>query len=522
MTAYAELHCVSNFTFLRGASHPGELVNRAHELGYSALAITDECSMAGVVRAHDAAKEHGLKLIIGSEFRTTDDMHLVLLAPTQKAYAQICKLITLARHKSPHKSPKGSYQLSRAQFEDGLTECLTLWVPSIQPLTSQAGWLRDRFPGRCWIAVELHHGAGDAQHLARLAHLGNLMGLPLIAAGNVHMHIRERRALQDTVTAIRHGCSVSQAGHKLFQNGERHLRSYDELQAVYPKHLLSATLGIAERCEFSLNSLRYNYPRELVPQGMNATQYLRKLTEEGLRYRWPNGLPERVRPVIERELALIAELKYEHFFLTVHELVAFARSPEVNILCQGRGSAANSIVCYALRITEVNPELIDTLFERFISKERDEPPDIDVDFEHERREEVIQHVYKKYGRDRAAIAATVITYRTRSAVRDVGKALGIDIDVIDRIAKSHAYWDSWKAFSETLQQQGLQLDAAVVHRLYELVRQLRGFPRHLSQHVGGLSSQKNRSANWCRLKMRPWRIAPSFNGTRMTWNLWAC
>lgn len=485
MTAYAELHCVSNFTFLRGASHPGELVNRAHELGYSALAITDECSMAGVVRAHDAAKEHGLKLIIGSEFRTTDDMHIVLLAPTQKAYAQICKLITLARHKSPHKSPKGSYQLSRAQFEDGLTECLTLWVPSIQPLTSQAGWLRDRFPGRCWIAVELHRGAGDAQHLARLTHLGNLMGLPLIAAGNVHMHIRERRALQDTVTAIRHGCSVSQAGHKLCQNGERHLRSYDELQAVYPKHLLSATLEIAERCEFSLNSLRYNYPRELVPQGMNATQYLRKLTEEGLRYRWPNGLPERVRPIIERELALIAELKYEHFFLTVHELVAFARSPEVNILCQGRGSAANSIVCYALRITEVNPELIDTLFERFISKERDEPPDIDVDFEHERREEVIQHVYKKYGRDRAAIAATVITYRTRSAVRDVGKALGIDIDVIDRIAKSHAYWDSWKAFSETLQQQGLQLDAAVVHRLYELVRQLRGFPRHLSQHVGG-------------------------------------
>ena len=234
MTAYAELHCVSNFTFLRGASHPAELVSRAHELNYSALAITDECSMAGVVRAHDAAKEHGFKLIIGSEFRTTDDMHLVLLAPSQKAYAQICKLITLARQKSP----KGSYQLSRAQCENELTECLALWIPSTQPLPSQAGWLRDRFPERCWIAVELHRGADDARHLARLTHLGKLMGIPLVAAGNVHMHIRERRALQDTVTAIRHGCTISQAGYKLFQNGERHLRSYDELQAVYPKNLI--------------------------------------------------------------------------------------------------------------------------------------------------------------------------------------------------------------------------------------------------------------------------------------------
>src|SRR5437868_7573142 len=376
MTAYAELHCLSNFTFLRGASHPGELVLRAHELGYSALAITDECSMAGVVRAHEAAKECGLKLIIGAEFRTSDDLHLVLLAPTQKAYAQICKLITLARHKSS----KGKYQLSRAQLEHELTECLALWVPSTQPLPSQAGWLRDRFPQRCWIAVELHRGAGDAQHLANLRQLGHSMGIPLVAAGDVHMHVRERRALQDTVTAIRHGCPISQAGHRLFQNGERHLRSYDELQAIYPQDLLTQTLRIVERCEFSLSSLRYHYPRELVPRGMTATEYLRKLTEEGLRYRWPNGLPAKIRPIVEKELELIAELKYEHFFLTVHELVAFARLPEVNILCQGRGSAANSIVCYALRITEVNPDLIDTLFERFISKERDEPPDIDVDF----------------------------------------------------------------------------------------------------------------------------------------------
>ncbi|MFL6618019.1 MAG: error-prone DNA polymerase [Povalibacter sp.] len=478
---YAELHCITNFTFLRGASHPHELVLQAKELGYEALAITDECSMAGVVRAYEAAKDSGVQLIIGSEFRTVDGMHLVLLAPTQRAYAQICQLITTGRRKSP----KGKYHLTRAQFETDLTECLALWIPPTQPLPSQASWLRNRFNDRCWIAVELHRGANDNERLVQLQNLSSQSAIPLVAAGDVHMHVRERRGLQDTVTAIRHGCSLERAGHRLFPNGERHLRPIAELQLLYPKELLKETLRIAQRCSFSLGSLKYQYPHELVPAGMTPTQYLRELTEEGLRYRWPNPdlMPAKVRPIIEKELSLIEEMNYEHFFLTVHELVNFARSKE--ILCQGRGSAANSIVCYALRITEVNPDLIDTLFERFISKERDEPPDIDVDFEHERREEVIQHVYEKYGRERAAIAATIISYRTKSAIRDVGKALGIDLDVIDRIAKSHAYWDNWQRFEEILTEQGLQLDAGVIRRLYLLVKELRGFPRHLSQHVGG-------------------------------------
>jgi error-prone DNA polymerase len=456
-------------------------VFRAHELGYSALALTDECSMAGVVRAYEAAKECGLKLIVGSEFRTTDDLHVVLLAPTQAAYAQICALITLARRRSP----KGEYRLARGDFEHDLGECLALWVPPAQPRMSIATWLRDLFPQRCWIAVELHRGADDAQRLARLRELAHATGLPMVAAGDVHMHVPERRALQDTVTAIRHRCTLAQAGHRLFPNGERHLRSFAALAAVYPSDLLEASARIAERCTFSLGSLRYHYPHELVPAGVDASTHLRNLTEAGLRERWPAGVPQKVRAAVEKELALVRELKYEHFFLTVHEIVHWARDPQRAILCQGRGSAANSVVCHALRITEVNPGQIDVLFERFISKERNEPPDIDVDFEHERREEVIQHIYEKYGRERTALAATVITYRARSAIRDIGKALGLGLDVVDRLAKAQAYWDNWEAFRAGLAQQGLDPDATVVRQLCARVKELLNFPRHLSQHVGG-------------------------------------
>jgi error-prone DNA polymerase len=481
MSAYAELHCLSNFSFLRGASHPGELVARAAALGYSALALTDECSMAGIVRAHDATKEHKLKLIVGSEFRTIDDLHVVLLAPTQQAYAQICALITRARLAAD----KGEYRLTRADFLSGLEHCLALWVPPAEPRVSTAAWLRELFAGRCWIAVELHMGADDAQRLARLRALGAAQGLPLVAAGDVHMHSPERRAVQDTLTAIRHRCTLAAAGHRLFPNGERHLRSCEQLAQIYPRELLEETLHIAQRCEFSLRSLRYRYPQELVPQGLDATRHLRNLTEAGLKVRWPNGVPEKIREVVEKELALIAKLQYEHFFLTVHEIVQWARGRPKPILCQGRGSAANSVVCYALRITEVDPRNIAALFERFISAERNEPPDIDVDFEHERREEVIQHVFEKYGRERAALAATVITYRPKSAIRDVGKALGLDADVIDRLAKAQAYWDDWETFRNSIAAHGLHLEADVIRRLCALVREMLNFPRHLSQHVGG-------------------------------------
>jgi DNA-directed DNA polymerase III PolC len=408
-------------------------------------------------------------------------LHIVLLAPTQTAYAEICALITRARLAAN----KGEYLLTRADFQSGLENCLALWVPPADPRASTAAWLRELFAGRCWIAVELHLGADDARRLARLRQLGAAHGLPLVAAGDVHMHSPERRALQDTLTAIRHRCSLASAGHRLFPNGERHLRSYEQLARIYPRELLDETLYVAQRCEFSLSSLRYRYPRELVPEGMEPSQHLRNLTEQGLKVRWPEGVPEKIRETVEKELELIKQLQYEHFFLTVHELVHWARNRPKPILCQGRGSAANSVVCYALRITEVDPRNIAALFERFISAERNEPPDIDVDFEHERREEVIQHVFEKYGRERAALAATVITYRPKSAIRDVGKALGLDADVIDRLAKAQAYWDDWETFRNSIASQGLYLEAAVVRRLCALVKELLNFPRHLSQHVGG-------------------------------------
>jgi error-prone DNA polymerase len=481
MSGYAELHCLSNFTFLRGASHPGELVARAAALGYAAFALTDECSMAGIVRAHDAAKKYQLKLLVGAEFRTIDDLHVVLLAPTQTAYAEICALITRARLAAA----KGEYRLTRVDFQSGLENCLALWVPPAAPRSGTAAWMRELFAGRCWIAVELHLGANDARRLARLRELGAAHGLPLVAAGDVHMHSPERRALQDTLTAIRHGCTLAAAGHRLHPNGERHLRSCEQLAQIYPRELLDETLHVAQRCEFSLSSLQYRYPQELVPRGLDASQHLRNLTEAGLKVRWPHGVPEKTRAVVEKELALIKQLQYEHFFLTVHEIVEWARGRPKPILCQGRGSAANSVVCYALRITEVDPLNIAMLFERFISAERNEPPDIDVDFEHERREEVIQHVFEKYGRERAALAATVITYRPKSAIRDVGKALGLDADVIDRLARAQAYWDDWETFRNSIAGQGLHLDTDVVRRLCALVKDLLNFPRHLSQHVGG-------------------------------------
>jgi error-prone DNA polymerase len=477
--SYAELHCVSNFSFLRGASHPQELIEQAAALGYTALAITDECSMAGIVRAYEATKANNFQLIVGSEFRTIDDMHVVLLAPTQQAYAQICGLITLGRRRAA----KGRYQLSRADFQSGLNECLALWIPAAHPTLSQALLMKAHFPDRCWIAVELHRDAGDAQRLAALRRLADRSGLPMVAAGDVHMHVRERRLLQDTVTAIRHGCSLAEAGFKLFPNGERHLRSLDELQRLYPRELLNETLRVAERCRFSMGSLQYSYPAELVPKGLSAEQYLRELVNKGCKARWPGGVPTNIAATIEAELTLISKLKYEHFFLTVEDIVRYAR--EQNILCQGRGSSANSIVCYALGITAADPEKIGLLFGRFLSEERNEPPDIDVDFEHERREEVIQYVYDKYGRERAAIAATVITYKSRSAIRDAGKALGLASDTVDQLAKLQAYWDDEHAFKEHLTKQGLQLDSHLIRQLCYLVKTLKYFPRHLSQHVGG-------------------------------------
>jgi error-prone DNA polymerase len=476
---FAELHAVSSFTFLRGASHPEELIQHAHELGYSALALTDECTLTGVVRAHVAAKESGFKLIVGSEFQLEDGLRLTLYATNRETYGDLSQLITRGRRNAD----KGEYCLSCADVEELAANCLALWLPERNIDHDAAPWFAEVFPGRAWIAVELLQDGNDHERLKQLQAIGGQTGIPLAAANDVHMHRRQCRPLQDTLTAIRLHTTVEAAGHALFANGERHLRRRETLARLYPPELLEATVQIAERCHFSLDELRYEYPEELTPQGETPAQYLRRLTEAGMRKRWPDGETKKVRGLVEHELELIAELEYEPYFLTVYDIVEFARSR--NILCQGRGSAANSAVCYALGITEVDPSRMEMLFERFISKERNEPPDIDIDFEHERREEVIQYLYNKYGRHRAALAATVITYRPRSAIRDVGKALGLSLEQVDRLAKNMQWWDGKEIDPERLREIGFDPANPVMIRLMAIVHQVLGFPRHLSQHVGG-------------------------------------
>ncbi len=484
LPAYAELHCLSNFSFLRGASHPDELIEQALEQGYAALALTDECSLAGIVRAHQAAKAAGLKLLVGSEMTTVDGLKLVFLARNREGYGNLSALITLARRRAD----KGSYTLHRHDLNavspsGAVPDCLVLWVPDEQASIEQGHWLAERFAGRLWIAVELHAGPDDGARLADLQALGQACGLPLVASGDVHMHVRARRPVQDVLTALRLKTTVFEAGYALFPNAERHLRSRLRLSRLYPPALLVETLRIAEQCTFSLDELRYEYPEEIVPAEHTPTSWLRHETERGLVERYPQGVPEDVRQRVEHELALIADLKYEAYFLTVYDIVCHAR--EIGVLCQGRGSAANSTVCFALGITEVDPARAAMLFERFISKERGEPPDIDVDFEHERRDEIIDYIYRKYGRERTALAAALITYRTKGALRDAGRALGFDAARIDALTASLAWWDKREQLPARFAEQGLDPDSPRVAKWLWLAEQLRGFPRHLTQHVGG-------------------------------------
>lgn len=487
---YAELHCLSNFSFLRGASFPEELVRRALALGYCALAITDECSLAGVVRAYAELRAVGdsaadFKLLIGSEFFTEQGVHLVLLARNRRGYGQLSKLITDARRGAV----KGEYRLTHLMLEafDG-SDCLALWVPPGQRFSREfrmcesqqtVSWLSRLMPGRLWITAQLFLDGEDTCRTQALSELSQQTGVPICASGGVLMHQASRRPLRDTLTAIRLGRPVSALGHLLPPNGQQHLRPRALLEKLYPAPWLQQTIHIAGLCNFSLGELRYEYPRELVPEGYTAQQWLQQLTLEGMQQRWPDGVPEAIETLVSKELALIAELRYEHFFLTVHDVVVFARSQ--NILCQGRGSAANSAVCYCLGITAVDPDRMTLLFERFLSKERDEPPDIDVDFEHERREEVIQYIYRKYGRHRAALAATVICYRRRSAIRDVAKALSLDAEQTERVL----YCLRRNSEGQLGLIEDPQLPDATLTRLAYLVQQLTGFPRHLSQHVGG-------------------------------------
>ena len=501
---YVELHALSNFSFLRGASQPEELVAQAKTLNYAGLALTDECSLAGVVRAHIAAKEHGLPLIIGTELNCLDSgrpqgegrdgpsqLKVVVLATNRASYGALSRLISKGRRATR----KGCYSLRRADLENALPGCLVIWLPRVDKegllRQEQDGrWLRERFTGNLWIGAELTTCGHDARRLECLETLGKTLQLPCVAAGDVHMHRRSRRALQDVLTAIRLRVPLHTAGYALHPNGERCLRTLQRLRELYPAPLLAQTLAIAERCSFKLDELRYEYPEEIVPPGETPASHLRALTMRGCAYRWPGGAPAAVRENIEHELRLIAELQFEPFFLTVHDVVEYARSQ--NILCQGRGSAANSTVCYCLRITEVDPSRMSMLFERFISKERNEPPDIDVDFEHERREEVIQYIYGKYGRERAALAATVICYRPRSALRDVGKALGLDLAQVDRLARGMQWWDGQRIDPERIRASGFDPENPVIARLIALTAEILGFPRHLSQHVGGFVIARGR------------------------------
>jgi error-prone DNA polymerase len=576
LPAYAELHCLTNFSFLRGASHPHELVEQAMSRGYSALAITDECSLAGVVRAHTAVREirqaqeqeqerqrkareesinvaqalapaaeerakaeHAAKsdakddaknnaenpsqtdpdpdsdshdaalkripdLIIGSEFNLTDDAGkpyctLIALATNRNGYGNLSELITLARSRAD----KGSYRLSPADFTDSLPhlehlkalpDCLLMLVPQRTATLSHtlrcAHWLASFAAQRSWIALELWQTGSDDLQIDALRMISQASGLPLVAAGGVLMHTRSRKPLQDTLTAIGLVTPLSVCGHALEANAERHMRTRVRLGKLYPRDTLEETLRIATLCHFSLDELKYEYPEELVPVGESPSSYLRKLVMAGAMERWPNGMDLKRIGQIEKELMLIAELKYERYFLTVHDIVRFARSR--NILCQGRGSAANSIVCYCLHVTEIDPVHMNMLIERFISRARNEPPDIDVDFEHQRREEVIQYIYGKYGRHRAALTASLITYHARSALKDVGKALGLEVSLIERISKSQQWWDGTEAVAKYLAEAGFDASSHITQNLIRLTRELRNFPRHLSQHVGGFVIAKDK------------------------------
>jgi error-prone DNA polymerase len=505
--AYAELHCLSSFSFQRGASQPEELVQRARALGYQALAITDECSVAGVVRAYEEARQLGVHLLLGSEFRVElpggGVFTLVALVHNLQGWGNLCAFITHARMAAA----KGQYRVTWADVQQqSLADCEILLTGlealSMESAHAVCAGMRTLYGGHVWLTVTHRLCGDDALRQYRLQQLTRLTGLSLVATGHVHMHVRSRKPLHDVLTAVRVGLPLTQCGFELQANAELHMRSRARLAALFPPELLAATLQIAARCTFTLQELRYQYPMEAVLPGHTPAQTLRQYTEEGARERFAGGVPEDVRRQMEHELALIAEKSYEMYFLTVHDLVRFARSR--GILCQGRGSAANSVVCYCLRVTEVDPSRMKMLFERFISRERDEPPDIDVDFEHQRREEVIQYIYEKYGRDRAAITAVVAHYRPRSALRDVGRALEIPEELINAMAKEHPGMYSRELLVERLQSAiervagssgfvqapgaGAGFTIPPPRRLQlwlSLATELQRFPRHLSQHVGG-------------------------------------
>ncbi|MDB4650171.1 error-prone DNA polymerase [Pirellulaceae bacterium] len=511
---YAELHCKSNYSFLTGASHPGELIRQADELGYAAIAITDLNSVAGVVQAFMESRTRSIRLIVGAEMTPIDAPPIVLWATDRKSYGQLCRLISTGRRRAP----KGECEIGIddiANYSAGLiggvkanaSDPIHHDFISKKLASSKSGspnstfnsnvsqnvffdfdlrTYRDIFPDRCYLLAEPTHGVNDAQHLSKLNRLSKISSIPLVAAGDVHYHTSQRKALHDVLVSIRNGTTVAEAGDELLSNAMRHLQTIERRTSVFADYpdAITRTIEIADRCIFQLDELRYEYPEELAPNGQKPIEFLRELSWAGARRRYPTGIPPKVKTLIDHELELIEELHYEAYFLTVWDLVRFARERE--ILCQGRGSAANSAICFCLEVTSVDPATTDVLFERFISRERNEAPDIDVDFEHQRREEVLQYLYEKYGRERAGLAATVITYRTRSAIRDVGKAIGLSLDRVDTLAKYIGGRSGDGEFVDRMAEVGIDPNSRTGKQLVHLVGEIHGFPRHLSQHVGGM------------------------------------
>ncbi len=482
---YAELQVTSNFSFLRGASHPEELVAIAAALGLAAIAITDRNSLAGVVRAHVAARQAGIRLVVGARLDLEDGPSLLCFAIDRAAYGRLSRLLTMGRRRAA----KGECRLGLADVvAHGDGQIVVALSPADpDPAFAEAlQTLRDHFNDRLYLAVSNLYLGDDACRLTTLAAFAAAARVPLVATNDVHAHDALRRPLQDVLTCLREHCTLAEAGWRLFANAERHLKPPAEMARLFRRHpeAVARTVEIAERCTFGLDELRYEYPVDPVEGDRTPQDELARLTWIGAAEHYRDGLPERVRAQIEHELALVDGLGFAPYFLTVHDIVRFARGR--GILCQGRGSAANSAICFCLGITAVDPARIELLFERFVSAARNEPPDIDVDFEHERREEVIQYVYDTYGRDRAGMTATVIRYRTRSALREVGKVMGLTDDAI--VALQGAFWRrSWEEVDdERIRAVGLDPRDRTLRRVIALADELRGFPRHLSQHTGGM------------------------------------
>jgi error-prone DNA polymerase len=494
MVAFAELIAASNFSFLRGASHPHEMVGQAAELGLAAIGIADRNTLAGVVRAHQAAKEYGIRLLVGARLLTSDGFETVCYPTDRSAYGRLCRLLTSGNRRAQ----KGECHFT---FQDIVAESdgqIFIVVPP-QRLTAD---LADRLsalakaaPGRSYLAATFAYRGDEQRRLGELAELAVIARSPLLATADALYHHPHRRLLADVLTCIREKCSIMQAGYRLEVNAERHLKPAAEVSRLFARYpeAIARTLELVGRITFCLDQLRYEYPQEPVPPGRMPQAYLEELTARQAKLRYPDGVPTKVQALIDKELTLIAQLDYARYFLTVYDIVRYAREElETPILCQGRGSAANSAVCYCLGITSVDPTQIDLLFERFISADRREPPDIDVDFEHERREEVIQYIYQRYGRERAAICSTVIHYRPRMAIREVGKAMGLKEDVTASLAGLIWGEGDGEIPNQHVSEAGLDPANPEIQQAIGLARTLLGFPRHLSQHVGGFVLTRER------------------------------